>query len=258
MKKILFSILFLILFCSIASAFSFANLIGYVVKNNVPTVDLLIPKNDGVTSELVFSWLYKDEENNPQTQYLLQVDDDWRFETPYNFYGLDKNTITIDVSLPERTYYWRVQVKDIYGWSDWSDWRKFDLDLSIKTCVDGTAFWACSYDIPKYCDGGSLVEDCRRCGCAINEICQLNGLCLVNACLDGTRYGDCSKYLPKYCQNGKLIDVCSLCGCAEGLECETDGSCTSVRIIIKDQELSQSRTLLEYIVNFFKNLFGSL
>lgn len=258
MKKIVFGVIFLLLFCSLASAFSFANLIGYVTKNNAPTVNLLTPKNDGVTGELVFNWLYKDIENDPQTQYLLQLDDDWRFESPYNFYGLDQKTVKIEIPLDEGTYYWRVQVKDAYGWSKWSDWRKFDLDLSIKTCVDGTPFWQCSSNIPKYCDGGVLIEDCRRCGCAMNEICQANGLCLANTCLDGTRYGECSKYMPKYCQNGKLVDICSLCGCAEGLECGNEGVCASVKIVISDQEMPQPRTLLEYIVDFFKGLFGSL
>lgn len=258
MKRILFSILFVVLFCSIASAFSFADLIGYVTKNNAPTVDLTTPKNDGVANQLVFSWLYKDIENNPQTQYLLQLDDDWRFESPYNFYGLTDKTLKLDVKLKEGEYFWRVKAKDAYNWGEWSDWRKFDLDLSVKTCEDGTPFWQCSSKASFYCDGGNLIEDCRRCGCGINELCQSNGVCLANTCIDGARYGDCSKYKPKFCQNGKLIDVCSLCGCPSDLECNPSGDCSTVKLVIKEQEVLKPTTLLEQIVTFFKKLFGAL
>jgi hypothetical protein len=258
MKRILIVVLLLILCSSIGSSFSFANLLGYVTKNNAPTLNLISPKNNGVANQLIFTWGYKDIEDDPQTQFLLQLDDDWRFESPYEFYGLDEKTLKVSLPLQEGDYYWRVKARDAYGWGEWSDWRRFDLDLSIKTCSDGTPFWQCSSNVPRYCDGGDLVEDCRRCGCGINEICQQNGICLANTCIDGSRYGDCSKYKPKFCQNGKLIEVCSLCGCPSDLECNPDGSCSTVKIIIKEEIKEQPKTLLNYIVDFFKKLFGSL
>ncbi len=258
MKKILFAILTLVLLCSIVSAFSFADLVGYVVKNNPPVTNLISPKNNAVSNKLIFVWDYKDIEGDKQTGYLLQLDDDWRFESPYNFYGLDETRLEVSLDLKEGPYYWRVKSRDIYGWGEFSDWRRFDLDLNVRVCKDGTLFWECSSNVPYYCDGGVLVEDCRRCGCDINEICQANGICLLRMCSDRTRYGECSSYKPKYCQNGKLVDVCSLCGCPEGLVCQSDGRC-AVEVIVKEKLIEEEpRTILEYIVTFFKKLFGGL
>lgn len=257
MKRALLYVLILVLCSSVVSSFSFANLLGYVTKNSAPSAYPTLPVNDGVTNQLIFKWEYKDAENDLQTEFLLQLDDDWRFETPYNLYGLGNNFAELKFPIKEGTYYWRVQVKDNYGWSSWSGWRKFDLDLSVKTCNDGTPFWKCSVNIPKYCDGGVLIEDCRKCGCNMNELCQQTGSCLANTCLDGTRYGQCSKSKPRFCQNGKPVEICSLCGCSSGLECNADGTCSTVKVVIKEEITKpESKTLLEHIVWFFKKLFG--
>lgn len=258
MKRILLCALILILFSSIVSSLSFADLLGYITKNNAPSTELITPVNDGVTNKLIFNWMSKDVENDPQTEYLLQLDDDWRFESPYNIYGLSETSYEFENPLPEGIYYWRVQTRDAYGWGGWSKWRKFGLDLSVKTCSDGTLFWKCSSKMPNYCDGGSLIEDCRRCGCNANEVCQANGLCEATTCNDGTRYGVCSRTKPKLCQNGNLIDVCSICGCSGDLVCQANGECAVLKIIVEEQQVQPSKTLLEYIVTFFKKLFGAL
>lgn len=258
MKRILFIAFILVLCCSVVSSFSFADLTGYITKNNPPTTELVTPVNDGVTGKLIFTWICKDTENDPQTEYLLQLDEDWRFESPYNFYGLGENSLEIEVPLKEGTYYWRIKTKDSYGWGGWGTWRKFDLDLNVKTCSDGTLFWQCSSKLPFYCDGGNLIEDCRRCGCSINENCQANGLCTANMCLDGTRYGECSKYKPKFCQNGNLVSICSLCGCAGDLVCQPSGECAVVKVTFEEEKQIPKKTLLEYVVTFFKKLFGAL
>ena len=133
--------------------------------------------------------------------------------------------------------------------------RGFYIDLSEKVCSDGTEYWQCSNNVPFYCDGNFLVEDCLICGCPINQVCQPSGRCLALTCRDGTNYGECSNEKPYYCQAGNMIKICSLCGCPKGQSCQSDGSCGSV-VVVTQQPGVRPLSILERIALFFKNLFG--
>ncbi|PKP54492.1 MAG: hypothetical protein CVT90_00995, partial [Candidatus Altiarchaeales archaeon HGW-Altiarchaeales-3] len=87
---------------------------------------------------------------------------------------------------------------------------------STSTCSDGTLYGQCSTTKPKYCNNGTLIDNCSLCGCDAGQDCNTtSGQCHISpsTCSDGTPYGSCSSTKPGYCDNGTLIDNCGLCGC---------------------------------------------
>lgn len=46
-----------------------------------------------------------------------------------------------------------------------------------KTCVEGTPFGECSREKPLYCDNGSTISDCAKCGCPLGMECT-EGKCV--------------------------------------------------------------------------------
>lgn len=107
------------------------------------------------------------------------------------------------------------------------------VNLSAQQCPDGTRYYTCSSNKPKYCTGtGALIDNCELCGCPQGKECnRAQGFCFtpgVSICSDGTTYGTCSINKPKYCDNGVLRDNCTLCGCEPKMECNaSSGSCFS-------------------------------
>jgi len=96
-----------------------------------------------------------------------------------------------------------------------------------QNCSDGTQHGQCSATRPKYCNNGTLVNNCTNCGCPIGLSCNAtsNG-CYTPTCPDGTLYNQCSVTKPKYCQNGNLVDNCTQCGCPTGYNCNpSNNSC---------------------------------
>jgi hypothetical protein len=50
----------------------------------------------------------------------------------------------------------------------------------IKKCSNDIIYGRCSYDKPKYCDSGNLVNKCSLCGCSEGKRCQLDEECIIN------------------------------------------------------------------------------
>ncbi|MCD6215720.1 MAG: hypothetical protein J7J92_01440 [Candidatus Aenigmarchaeota archaeon] len=46
-----------------------------------------------------------------------------------------------------------------------------------EICSDGTLYGECSSTLPKYCDSGSLVDNCATCGCPSGQSCRTDGTC---------------------------------------------------------------------------------
>lgn len=266
MRKIAILLISIVIFSSLVSGFSFTDIIsgnilnlvaGKAVKNKAPKTTLNAPSDSEVVSGKIvkFDWAYNDADGDEQQEYILQIDDDYGFFSPFTYYGLKETVNKISIPTGDGQYYWRVQSKDAYGWGKWSDSRRFYLDESEKVCKDGTIFWKCSSEKPFYCDAGRLIEKCTKCGCNANEVCLESGFCAKQTCGDGTIYGGCSENQPKYCRNGILVNACNFCGCDGGLECKGDGSCVK-SIIIFEEKIEEKSSLLERIANFFKSLLG--
>ena len=51
------------------------------------------------------------------------------------------------------------------------------LGLAAQKCSDGTLYGKCSSTKPKYCDQGTLVDNCTKCGCSNNMSCTYSGSC---------------------------------------------------------------------------------
>lgn len=76
---------------------------------------------------------------------------------------------------------------DCDGALKWSDWTISNDCTSNEACVngvctsltcpDGTLYDQCSTDKPKYCDNGTLINKCSICGCGLDQICQVDGIC---------------------------------------------------------------------------------
>lgn len=99
--------------------------------------------------------------------------------------------------------------------------------FAVKTnkCFEGTNFGECSSVQPKYCDNGAFKNDCGRCGCRADEVCQVDGSCLPK-CEDGTVFSYCSENKPLLCSKGTLLENCFKCGCFPGQTCSNDGTCS--------------------------------
>lgn len=261
MKKLLVFIVLFLFMVSSSFAFSLNDVVGYVTGlNNKPEANLDTPSDNHIYSgdTILVKWTYSDVENDKQEAYLIEISDDFQFSDS-RFIGGTDDTKEKNVNLRrgEGEYWIRVRVKDKFSWSDLSNVRSFYLDLSDKTCSDGSEFWKCSNNVPFYCDGGTLIEDCSQCGCGVNSICQPSGRCLELTCRDGTGYSECSKEQPFYCQAGNMIELCSLCGCPKGKSCQADGSCTSAVLVTQQAGLgAKPLSILERIALFFKGIFG--
>lgn len=267
MKKIVILIILMVIFSSLVSGFGFGKIfagnalnfvIGNIVTNKLPVTTLNAPSSNQVVSGRIvkFDWAYNDQEGDEQQEYILQIDDDYRFFTPFTYYGLTETVREVYIPTGDGKYYWRVQSKDAYGWGKWSETRGIYLDQSEKICQDGTAFWKCSSTKPSYCDAGRLTENCQKCGCPANFACEGSGICSIQTCSDGTYYGSCSSEKPGYCQEGKLINLCSFCGCNEGRECTVSGSCAKTIVQVENIEIVVKKSVLGRIADFFKRLFG--
>ncbi len=53
----------------------------------------------------------------------------------------------------------------------------FNKGPTVLACSEGTIYGQCSSSKPKYCDNGNLLNKCSTCGCAPNQVCQINGTC---------------------------------------------------------------------------------
>lgn len=263
MKKLLILTLFLLIMTTSSFAFSLDVISGETIGfNTPPTVNLDSPTDTAVypTNTPLIKWTYHDADGDTQRAYLIEIDTDYQFSNPILIGGTDATTSKkVRLTRGEGMYYARVKVMDDYSWSKLSNVRGFYIDLSEKACSDGTKFWECSTNPPFYCDGSTLTEDCTRCGCSVNALCEPSGKCLTLTCRDGTRYGECSKGQPYYCQAGNPIEICSLCGCPKGQTCQSDGSCTAI-IVVKAEEKPETvspLSILERIALFFKGFLSS-
>jgi hypothetical protein len=116
---------------------------------------------------------------------------------------------------------------NVYSQSE-NKWLETNFTITELLCTGGAKANQCAVIKPGYCNAaGELVQDCEKCGCNQNELCQTNGRC-IKTCSDSTLAGKCSSSgIGSYCNaEGKLTDNCSLCGCASGEKCKADGSCT--------------------------------
>jgi hypothetical protein len=44
--------------------------------------------------------------------------------------------------------------------------------INVSRCSDGTAYGSCSVTLPKFCDNGTLIDKCSRCGCLTGLSCN--------------------------------------------------------------------------------------
>lgn len=267
MRKIAILIVLLVVFSSFVSGFSFdtmlsGNLFSFVtggsIKNTGPNTNPNAPSDGTVVNGKIvkFDWSYSDVDGDEQQQYNLQIDDDLRFYTPFNYYGLKETVRNQIIPTGDGKYYWRARSYDGLNWGKWSETKSFYLDESEKVCFDNTAFWQCADNKPLYCDGGRLADDCKKCGCPANQICSSSGVCITQTCSDGTLFGSCSVEKPKYCRNGNLVDGCGFCGCPEETYCAGSGSCTKAIVRVGGADFETKQSLLGRIAEFFKNILG--
>ncbi len=101
--------------------------------------------------------------------------------------GLTLNPATGEISgTPTQigTYDFSISVSGTTGGSDEQALQIEVLDGSgqpPQTCTDGTAYSQCSATKPKYCQSGSLIDNCQSCSCNPGFTCQLDGTCLESA-----------------------------------------------------------------------------
>ncbi|MFA4835037.1 MAG: choice-of-anchor Q domain-containing protein [Dehalococcoidia bacterium] len=102
-----------------------------------------------------------------------------------------------------------------------------------SNCGDGTLHGQCNANLA-YCYNGTHINNCAKCGCPGDLICQADGSCKPGAnpifCNDNARTpaGECLPYdQPKYCDNGAMVNKCGVCGCSGDLVCRSDGACGS-------------------------------
>ena len=161
--------------------------IAAYILNNPPTTVLVTPPNTFLVHENLvrFSWNFYDIDNDTQQAYWIAIADNPTFVIP--IINKLKKSLDKEVLLnlnEDKTYYWAVKTYDGKDWSEWSDVQTFTIYTSqTKTqivienkCQDGTLYNKCSIDL-KYCFNGNLVEDCSKCGCPSNKVCQENGIC---------------------------------------------------------------------------------
>ncbi len=232
------------------------------INNKGPITNLNYPTDSIVVSgNLVeFGWRYSDPEGNSQVNYVLEIDDDPRFLSPLTYYGFSETTRKVYIVQGNKDYYWRVKSKDDFGWGQFSDVESFYSDTTRKVCEGGTQYSQCSAIDFRYCDFGELRDNCKSCGCPLNSICTMSGVCVEKTCFDGTKYGFCNlNKQPNFCQNGVLKEVCSLCGCPDGKECQSDGTCSTVTIkeerSIDKTDFAKSNLIFDFF-NFFKSIFS--
>jgi len=277
MKKFLLYILALTLI--ISSAYAFVNIVSeYPLEepqsslvllsqregllNKAPITTLNYPGNDFkqvVNGNLIeFSWSYFDPEGDEQKSYQLEIDDNFKFLTPLTYYGFSETKRKVYIVEGNKDYYWRARSSDGFGWGNFPQASAFYVDLTKKTCLDGTPYYQCSNTDFRYCDQGILAEDCSLCGCPANNECTPSGLCREKTCSDNTAFGSCSNRKPNFCQNGNLVEVCSLCSCPESQVCNADGACSSeisVDFLQDDQASSRKYSPAQRFFNFLRALF---
>lgn len=238
------------------------SVVSIVFANINPSVALGAPTGTQVVNNpITFTWLYFDPEGDPLESYVLLVDDNKRFTSPVAYYGTRSESRKVHLPLEDGLYYWRIEVVNKFG-DEVSEVRSFFLNNKAKVCEDGTNYYECSLNKPKYCRAGVLVEDCIKCGCPTGELCSEGEVCIELKCNDGTKHGECSINKPGYClSTGILKEVCSLCGCSNGLECKIDGNCGIEVVITEEPEVSGEEPeegfigFLKRIANVFKFLF---
>jgi len=74
--------------------------------------------------------------------------------------------------------------------------EKQQAEVQAETkCADGSLFNSCSSSKPKYCDSGTLANNCQTCGCPAGEECKADGSCTENLCVTMQDSGDPSTKL---------------------------------------------------------------
>jgi len=98
------------------------------------------------------------------------------------------------------------------------------VNLSIKSCTDGTPGEQCSSTKPKECVIGVLIDNAQRCGCPPNKR-AVGSVCEFIPCNDNgvtVPVGTCSPAKEKKCVDGVLVSKASECGCPSGKRIEGD------------------------------------
>tara|TARA_Y100000034_G_C6905177_1_gene419743 strand:- start:1384 stop:2148 length:765 start_codon:yes stop_codon:yes gene_type:complete len=250
-KKIIFAILFILLISPIL--FFTISLTERFTENSSPNTIIHKPMDTEVinTKQPIFEWVYKDKENDPQKEVLIQVAKTKNFENPHNIYLTGTKTKSKTNKLFEGgLHYVRIQTKDQFSWGEWSEVVQFTIDPIKKQCEDLTPYYTCSINKPLYCEAGDLIENCNECGCSEGYECADNTcekIIVIETCEDGTYYNSCNEER-KYCNEGVLENNCNICGgCSEGEKC-IDNKCEETKPSFKD--------VLITIGKFVKNKVG--
>ncbi len=148
--------------------------------NNPPTAVITSPRDDEVinTNRPLIKWHYYDEENDSQVMVEIQVGEDLQLNDPKTTLWAGTRTEgQLSSILEDKNYYLRLRVKDQYNWGKWTELKRFTVDTTQKICLDNTKFYECSKELPKYCDGGFLMDKCSKCGCPANYKCLADESC---------------------------------------------------------------------------------
>ena len=93
-------------------------------------------------------------------------------------------------------------------------------------CIDGTEYNACSFNKPKYCSAGNLIDKCSLCSCSSGQQCFADESCGI-VCKDNK---DCPKGYE--CKDQKCLQAEKVCNinadCASGKYC-SNGVCQTFK-----------------------------
>ncbi len=85
-------------------------------------------------------------------------------------------------------------------------------DGTTLKCIDGTSYGTCSYNQPKFCDDGSLVNDTTRCGCPEGQVVHGSTCGFPREIKEMPRYNftfyeNTEPYLSTYCDKINPYDL---------------------------------------------------
>ncbi len=179
MKLKIFALLFGIILLFLNSSMA-------IILNNPPETVPITPQDTHVVEEKLvkFTWNFYDIDNDTQNAYWIIIADNGALKNPIinTIKTTPKEEVYFNIG-KDNTYYWMVQTYDGKDWGKWSSIQTFALytsqiiqPIAENKCEDGTLYNECNNDF-KYCINGNLIEDCSKCGCPANNVCQENGIC---------------------------------------------------------------------------------
>jgi parallel beta-helix repeat protein len=185
--------------------------------DNPPTVNLKEPENGLQTNNT--SVLFKcnaTDDQKIQNLTLYHNASGWNAIPSSTNSSCGKTcSINYQTNLPaNKTYLWSCLAYDnaTITQSDWADqnWTFTIYNEGILKCSDNTSYGECSSNKPKYCNQGTLIDNCTKCNCT-SGICKNDGSCESKpgpgpggGCTNGDK--KCSNNILQLCSSGSWKD----------------------------------------------------